>query len=195
MSLRAALEQLLGGPCYHMTEVFEHLDDHVPIWHAAIRGEAVNWDDVMGGYRAAVDWPTAACWRELAAAYPDALVLLSERDTPEQWWKSANQTIFPMMGRDGFDEPAMAQWRAMADDMLTSFEPRWADPDAAMAAYVAHNDAVRREVPEDRLVQWKPGDGWGPLCEALGVAVPDEPFPHTNTTAEFRAMSGLDTQG
>src|SRR3954463_2967084 len=77
-SLKMALERLLAGPCYHMKEVFEHLD-HVPIWHAAIRGEAVDWSSVLDGYLAIVDWPGAACWRSLAAAHPDAVVLLSTR--------------------------------------------------------------------------------------------------------------------
>ena len=51
--------------------------------------------------------------------------------------------------------------------------------------------------PEDRspdparLVEWQPGDGWEPICAALGVAVPDEPFPHENTTADFRGRQGL----
>jgi len=51
---------------------------------------------------------------------------------------------------------------------------------------------VRAEAPPDRLVDWQPGDGWEPLCAALGVPVPDAPFPHVNTTAEFRAMTRLD---
>ncbi len=34
-------------------------------------------------------------------------------------------------------------------------------------------------------------DGWEPLCDRLGVAVPDEPFPLTNTTNDMRAMLGL----
>ena len=56
-----------------------------------------------------------------------------------------------------------------------------------MAAYEAHNAAVRDAIPASRLVEWRPGDGWGPLCAALDVAVPEEPFPHVNTTEEFRA--------
>jgi hypothetical protein len=67
------------------------------------------------------------------------------------------------------------------------------DQAAAIAAYERHNEHVRATAPADRLVEWQPGDGWAPLCEALGVAIPDEPFPHVNTTAEFRAMVGLDT--
>ena len=39
-----------------------------------------------------------------------------------------------------------------------------------------------------RLVDWQPGDGWEPICAALRLPVPDEPFPHVNTTADFRAM-------
>ena len=31
-----------------------------------------------------------------------------------------------------------------------------------------------------------------PLCTALGVEIPAQPFPHTNTTADFRASSGLE---
>ena len=57
-----------------------------------------------------------------------------------------------------------------------------------MAAYERHNEAVRREVPTERLVEWQPGAGWEPLCNALGVDVPDEPFPHVNTAAEFVAQ-------
>src|SRR5207249_1107203 len=35
LSLKAALERLLGAPCYHMAEVFAHLD-HAPAWTAAL---------------------------------------------------------------------------------------------------------------------------------------------------------------
>ncbi len=62
----------------------------------------------------------------------------------------------------------------------------------ATAAYERHNAEVRATIPAGRLFEYQPGDGWEPICEALGVPVPDEPFPHTNTTAEFRANLGLD---
>lgn len=55
-----------------------------------------------------------------------------------------------------------------------------------------YNAAVRAAVPEDRLVDWRPGDGWAPLCAALDLPVPDVPFPHANSTADFRVMVGLD---
>ena len=40
-SLKAALEELGYGPCYHMTEVFEH-PEHVPLWEAAARVEPID---------------------------------------------------------------------------------------------------------------------------------------------------------
>src|SRR4029077_6329888 len=53
-SLKIALEQLLGGPCYHMIEVFGRPDD-VPRWQRAVDGDPGPWDDIFGSYVAAVD--------------------------------------------------------------------------------------------------------------------------------------------
>ena len=64
------------------------------------------------------------------------------------------------------------------------------DVDGIKAAYGRWNDDVRASVPPERLVELAPGDGWAPICAALGVEVPDEPYPHANTTAEFRANTG-----
>jgi hypothetical protein len=30
------------------------------------------------------------------------------------------------------------------------------------------------------------------LCQAFGLEVPDEPFPHLNTTNDFRELAALD---
>jgi len=189
-SLQLALEQLLGGRCYHMAEVFDQ-PGHVELWHRAVRGSLPDWGQMLAGYEAAVDWPASGFWRELSTAYPDAVVLLSVRESPEVWWKSASQTILHVTDRP--PPPGMDAWFAMYLDFLRArFTSRWRDPKAAMAAYVRHNDAVRAEVPAGRLVEWQPGDGWEPICTALGLPVPTDPFPHLNTTAEFQAMAGWD---
>jgi hypothetical protein len=111
--------------------------------------------------------------------------LLSTRRDADTWWTSASNTIFQAM--DHMEGADLGDWPAMAEVMMASFTPDWRDEAAAKAAYEAHNAAVRAEVPASRLVEWQPGDGWAPLCAVLGVDVPDEPFPHTNTTEEFRA--------
>lgn len=188
-SLKIALEQLLGGPCYHMLECFAH-PEHVPAWHAAMRDEAVAWPEVFAGYVATVDWPGGGVWQSIRAQYPDALVLLSTRRSADEWWTSASRTIFEAI--DVNAPPEMDGWTAMALDMLRRFSPEYPDEAATKAAYERHNAEVRASVPEHQLIDWQPQDGWGPLCAALEIPVPDEPFPLTNTTAEFRQMTGMD---
>jgi len=77
----------------------------------------------------------------------------------------------------------------------TRFTAGWADPDAAKAAFTAHAERVREEVPPERLIEWRTGEGWEPICAGLGLAVPDTPFPHENASGDFaenveRAMEG-----
>ena len=185
-SLKLALEQLLGEPCYHMAEVLEHLD-HVPTWHAAFHGETVEWDRVLHGYAAIVDWPGAGVWQQLATAYPESVILLSTRRDAQTWLTSARATILDNSPKNKMeDDPRMPGFAPMIRSMFESWESGWRDDATAMAAYERHNEQVRRDAPPDRLLEWQPGDGWKPLCAALGVPVPDADFPHVNSTQEFR---------
>ena len=52
--------------------------------------------------------------------------------------------------------------------------------DKAKAKYHEHYALVRRVTPPERLLEYKLGDGWKPLCEFLGVEIPDVPFPNIN---------------
>ena len=187
-SLKLALERLTGGLCYHMIELFERPAD-LPLWDAAIHGDPPDWRAFPAGFSATVDWPACAFWGGLADAHPDAVVLLSTRDSAESWWRSFEATILEGLSRPvPADRPDWAARRKVTLAMLEeTFTPSWRDRDAAMAAYEAHNAAVRAAVPSGRLVEWRPGDGWEPICAALGMPVPDEPFPHVNSTEEFRA--------
>jgi hypothetical protein len=115
-----------------MVETFAH-PEHVPLWHAAMRNEPVDWHALFDGYEATVDWPGAAVWREIRAAYPDALVLLSTRRTSDEWYTSASRTIFAI--QDSTAPPDMAERRAMNRTMFDRFTPDWHDAEAAKAAY------------------------------------------------------------
>jgi len=188
-SLKIALEQLIGAPCYHMLEVFGH-PEHIPVWERAAKGDLPDWDELFAGYEAIVDWPGASFWKDMADAFPDAIILLSTRSDADTWWKSAHATIFQVIANRpaGEEDEFLAMWEAIAHNRFT---PHTDDADAAKAAYERHNAEVRAQADPARLVEWQPGDGWEPLCAALHVAVPDEPFPHVNTTDDFRAMLGL----
>jgi len=183
LSLKLALARLLGEPCYHMSEVFAH-PEHVALWRDAARGRMPDWEALFQGYAAAVDWPSSAFWEEMSRAYPEAIILLSTRDS-ESWWRSASSTIFPSARK----APA-GEWREMVEELFARrFVADLDDREAAIAAFERHNARVRREAPRERLVEWKPGDGWAPLCAALRLPIPDEPFPHVNTTEEFLSRS------
>jgi Sulfotransferase domain len=197
-SLKIALERLLGAPCYHMAEVFKRPAD-VAIWRAAANGELPDWHKLFDGFAATVDWPSAGFWWEIAEAFPDAVIVFSHRDA-DAWWKSATRTIFEGFRRvrqpserppgGPTDDPAFA---AMISALFTkTFTADFLDETAAKAAFDRHTADVRKRAPKNRLVEWRAQDGWGPLCAALGLPVPSEPFPVTNTTEEFRARAQLD---
>jgi len=198
LSTKTALERLGFDRCYHMMEVFAHVE-HAPVWSAAARGEAVDFDALFDGYRATVDWPACAFWQELMAAYPEAKVLLSVRPA-EVWFASFRDTIFEVMTRPQPEDvelpPGFAALGEMASLVVRdrSFGPDLATMSDAeiIAAYERHNAAVRAAVPADRLLEFDVVQGWEPLCAFLGVDVPDEPFPNVNDRAEFRRMFGLD---
>ncbi|HEY4164304.1 MAG TPA: sulfotransferase, partial [Dongiaceae bacterium] len=99
MSTYAALNQL-GFPCYHMIEVLQNKANapHRGFWCRvadAPAGQQHDWEQVFGRYKAAVDNPACCVWRELAAAYPDAKVLLTLHPRgPEAWFESTMETIY-----------------------------------------------------------------------------------------------------
>jgi hypothetical protein len=76
------------------------------------------------------------------------------------------------------------------NDLVALFErftgrSKWDDPDVLMAAYDQHNTEVRRVVGPDRLLEWRPGDGWDPICRRLELPIPDEPFPWVNRREDW----------
>jgi Sulfotransferase domain len=195
LSLKAALERLGFGPCFHMRNVLDHRE-RLPLWEAAAAGSTVDWEAVFAGYESSVDWPGAALWRELTAHYPDAKVILTVRD-PERWYDSVRDTIYQLFGGGTesplADEalrriPGIATMHAFNRKLVWDgpfLEGRFDDRDWATRAFLRHNAAVREEIPADRLLVFEVSEGWGPLCDFLGADLPDEEFPRLNDPAAF----------
>jgi sulfotransferase family protein len=127
---------------------------------------------------------TASATSHCGIPYSDALVVLSTRPAKD-WYRSAASTIFQLNLESSLFRDL---WRSWMGDRLD-------DPEAMIAAYERHYAAVRASIPASRLLEWSVRDGWEPLCDRLGVPVPEEAFPWTNTTEEFRAHNGLDAAG
>lgn len=204
-SLKAALEQLGYTPCEHMFEVISD-PSRVRVWKRVGEGGPVNWADVFGSYRASVDWPGAAYWRELVDEYPDAKVILTVRDA-DRWFDSAYKTIFRFpMRRHGRLQRGMfamvsrvyppavevpRMLNAVLWDRIFSgraFEGVEGDREFAIKLFHEHNDAVKKYVPADRLLVFDVAQGWEPLCTFLGVPVPAEPFPRSNDADAFKQL-------
>jgi hypothetical protein len=182
-SLKVALEQLLGGRCYHMSECFGN-PANPPLWLEAAHGRP-DWEAIFRDYVATVDYPACGFWRELADYYPDAKVLLSVRD-PDKWFESTRETIFSDDIRElATHTPDSAFFDACVNkDFVGHFGDR-----AFITDYFRrHSKAVIAAIPKERLLVYEAGQGWEPLCAFLGVPVPDTPFPHVNTRSDFLAM-------
>ena len=196
LTQKVAIEMLGLGPCYHWVHVLANLD-RVAQWQRALDGEG-PWEEIFAGFHSTVDWPGGYFYKELMQAYPEAKVLLSTR-TPQAWERSFRETIWDM-GHGESLLRLLSSARAQVDprwrDYLTLVERMFWGPQGTFAQGHAtpaelieemerHNAEVRTSVPAERLLVWEVGEGWEPLCEFLGVAVPEEPLPHVNDRETF----------
>lgn len=127
---------------------------------------------------------------ELIAAYPSAKVVITPRD-PDSWYKSCMDTVIRMKYSLPLTicrtlDPKTRMLHNMLDKIFGGlFGGREGFVECGKEVYLEKLDEVRRLVPKERLLEYKLGDGWEPLCEFLGNDVPDTPFPRVNDTAEF----------
>lgn len=182
LSMKVALEQLGFGPCYHMAEIISDPMKHLPHWRSVIEGEP-DWEAVFDGFASTVDYPVCNYWRELAAAYPAAKVLLTVRD-PDPWFESTQATIFSPESVQRLRGTPMASFFEKA--VWGDFGSRIHDRAFMVEMFRRHNAEVQKTIPGDRLLVFEVGEGWERLCRFLGVDVPEGPFPHTNSREEMR---------
>ena len=191
-SLKATLEQLLGGRCYHMAELGQRVEHDGPLWWSALNGDPDQLDELLAGWDAAVDWPASIFWRELADHHPDAPVILSRRSDSAAWWRSADETVWEVMRRVSTGDDTRMREFQVSMRRAAGLGDDWDDEAVARAWYDAHNAAVVEAIPPERLLVWQPSDGPAPIAERLGLPTPDGPAIHANTTAEFRTNTNLD---
>ncbi|MEL6573149.1 MAG: sulfotransferase family protein [Pseudomonadota bacterium] len=194
MSLKQAIELLLGGTCYHMDELYRR-PEHVRLWVRVLKGDVALLPDILDGYCAALDWPFSGVWKSAAEIFPDAHVLLSQHESPQTWWDSADQTVWDVIRRQTFrfsDDPELSAAFSELHHLLTNqFCPAWNDENAAKGAYAAHLAAVKQAIPATRLITHQIGAGWSPLCRALGIEEPDQDFPIKNDRASFKTRNTI----
>ncbi|MGI9400065.1 MAG: sulfotransferase family protein [Rhizobiaceae bacterium] len=177
-SMREALTILGFGPCHHMKAVMSD-EDNRQMWRAVSQGADPDWDKILRGFTSCIDWPSAYYWRELAEYYPEARVILTNRSA-ESWWKSFQNTILKSI-ENSKDRSSLGV--ALVAEQVFDGNP--GDRVNAIAKFEANVQSVIHTIPEDRLLIHNLGDGWEPVCEHLGVPVPNQDYPGLNSTAEY----------
>jgi Sulfotransferase domain len=118
-------------------------------------------------------------------------VVLGLRSSPEAWLKSYNETIGVVRNNNVWYFSAylipVTRWlKQFGQYWETLSQERYGVPVPSVKSYTRHNDYIRRVVPKDRLLEFEPSQGWGPLCEFLGQPVPSIPYPRLNDTKRMQ---------
>lgn len=158
-----------------------------------------DWDSLLGHVSAVSDAPAAIFGPELIEAYPEAKIVLVKRNS-EAWFRSYDEAIIQTrfnklyeyaswldtkLGRpllETLDKTLVGYFGAKE---LTIEEVRR----AAKEGYERHYEIIRQAAPKERLLEYKLGSGWGPLCEFLEVEEPEGvEFPRVNEAQAFREL-------
>jgi hypothetical protein len=189
--MKEALELLGFNKCHHMKEVMIS-GKQTNLFDCVSRGITVNWDEVFEGFEAAVDWPSAARYKELMDEYPEAKVILTARDA-EAWYLSARETIYalsntvpPILKLI----PRVRRILVMIQRLIWEgvFGGQFENKQHAIDVYNRNVKEVIASVPEDRLLVHAAKEGWQPLCEFLDKPIPDQPYPHSNESSEMKRV-------
>ncbi|KAI0160512.1 efflux pump antibiotic resistance protein [Xylariaceae sp. FL1272] len=204
--------RILGVPCYHAFELYDHVD-HCADWNRALdakfsgEGKAftrVEWDSLLADYGAVTDVPAIAFSEDLIAAYPEAKVVLVERDI-DKWYKSFDENVIKHLY--DFASNLVANLDKWFLGPPVSVHHRWARgwmragtktemQQKAKEHYRKHYENVRKITPSSRLLEYELGTGWEPLCQFLGKPIPNVPFPRVNESQAMEAkIQGVVQQG
>ncbi|KAI7285952.1 hypothetical protein D0864_02426 [Hortaea werneckii] len=197
----AAAYEVLGVPTYHGYRLITYPEEGAA-WERAADAKFFNkgqpltreeWDEALFKDFAALADICFMFWEELLEAYPEAKVVLVERDV-DAWWKSFSEGILPGLYSKKVDfivnyvEPAVGPRTAHACRKMyggylgSGWGPEQLEVIKANAKdrYREHFRRIREVVPKERLLNYELGSGWEPLCEFLDKPVPDVPFPRVN---------------
>ncbi|KAH0421003.1 hypothetical protein CcaCcLH18_13684 [Colletotrichum camelliae] len=188
--LNSALEEL-GYKVFSFQAMWPNWKETIPLWTEAIEAKyhgrckpysREEFDKLLGDYDV-VKCPHALLFAEdLAAAYPEARIIVSKRDY-EPWRASMEKTVFKLRRSLVFRllhplDPFRAAWWPFLSLIMDTAYGGWAEAEPGRKPYDEHHariEAITRETPEKMLVFSGPKDGWVPLCKFLDVPVPETP--------------------
>ncbi|KAI9054587.1 hypothetical protein LZ554_001740 [Drepanopeziza brunnea f. sp. 'monogermtubi'] len=201
-SMRAAMKELGYFDTYYMMNCSIENPPDALMWMDALVAKydgvgapftRADWDRLLGNCQAVCDWPAVVFAKELIEAYPEAKVVLTNRDV-DSWHASTMRTVYwratdPELRYLSYVDWASGMYYPMLRKFFDTFF-RGDFPNQGKQVFLEHYEEVRRLVAPDKLLEYKVQDGWGPLCEFLGHPVPkDRAFPNVNDNHDFVARS------
>ena len=187
-SLAHAL-QILG---YNVYDFQEHFDFHLQEWLNSFETDRhPNFKEIYEGVDAITDVPPAFWFEEISAAFPEAKVILTVRDSEDAWLKSWKEHLqlmpqLPFHVQILFIIISIMPWwrkRKRFFDTLHLAIYGSFNPEATAlyrVKYRQHNERVQAVIPAEKLLVFNVKQGWKPLCEFLGCDAPSVPFPRAN---------------
>ncbi|KAI1418932.1 P-loop containing nucleoside triphosphate hydrolase protein [Xylaria sp. FL1777] len=198
-TMALAIEQLLQGPCLHGgTQLLNREDAYckkwIQVYEARKRGDKELimklLREVTAGFVGVADMPTLDFIPELMEIYPEAKVVLVERD-PDRWLESLTTVskattnpwlpylVWVVPGWRWF--PTFIKYYGESAKRVMQMEPK-GKVTLATKLLINWNDMVKEMVPPEKLLVMELKEGWEPLCKFLNVPVPDGPLPRANDT-------------
>ncbi|CAJ0548566.1 Ff.00g021790.m01.CDS01 [Fusarium sp. VM40] len=155
-----------------------------------------QWDELWGHCEAVTDVASVFA-PQLIGSYPDAKVILVIREY-DAWFKSMDEGVLKALWSPigqfsiNYIEPVIGSvaGRAATKQMQGLFQAKDAQEarQKGREAYDRHHRVIKEMTPRERLLVYRLGDGWGPICEFLGKPVPEQEFPWVNEAAELRRV-------
>ncbi|KAJ4022815.1 hypothetical protein NW761_014963 [Fusarium oxysporum] len=205
-SIAEALTILGYKGVHHGLKAIDSLDDWKVINRAAdatfpvlptYTGEPFTrdeWDELYGPCEAGTDM-AALFATQLVKVYPNAKVILVVRDFDK--WYASYETVFEQLWSFGADlainyaEPLIGFETGVASRkaILGFFEAKNVQEarNNARVVYERHYRQLRDVVPPEKLLVYRMGEGWEPMCGFLDKPVPDVEFPWVNEAAALKA--------
>ena len=206
-SLQYVLENDLGfGPCMHMAYVVPHTKMLKLCHEALLETDKAKRQKILhtifDGYQSTSDFPGIAFADDLMEMYPDAKVILNKRDSAQKWLKSITGTI-----KFFSEKRYMLMCYLWSTDywhwkVHQAAKVCWnrrfnlgdsADGIFVLESYDRHNNWVHEAAEKNGspILEWRPDQGWEPICTFLDKPVPQKPFPKMNDENTMRVLTAV----
>ncbi|KAI1429064.1 hypothetical protein F5Y12DRAFT_710619 [Xylaria sp. FL1777] len=156
---------------------------------------------LFDGYAAICDFPGIAFTDDLMDMYPEAKIILNQRADATTWGKSVDEALMFfnswtyrittfLIKTDRLHVQMHFAAFDLSQRRFGMGRPR--NNEMYKVWYSEYNQLVREEARKRGrpVLEWKPQDGWVPICKFLGKPVPPAalPFPHCNNKQEMQKL-------